>query len=70
MIFHLSQKLNAKVKAGTLAALPLNENPFPENLSASVRVTEGFWQFAVFLAGREYRRAAGNATAGFSRLHG
>ena len=28
MIFRLSQKLNAKIKAGTLAALPLDENPF------------------------------------------
>ena len=30
MIFRLSQKLNAKVKAGTLAALPLDENPFAD----------------------------------------
>ena len=28
MIFRLSQKLNAKIKAGTLPALPLDENPF------------------------------------------
>jgi hypothetical protein len=27
MIFRLSQKLNTKIKAGTLAALPLDENP-------------------------------------------
>jgi len=30
MIFRLSQKLNAKIKAGTLAALPLEENPFAD----------------------------------------
>ena len=30
MIFRLSQKLNAKLKAGTLAALPLDENPLAD----------------------------------------
>jgi hypothetical protein len=30
MIFRLSQKLNAKNKAGTLRALPLHENPFAD----------------------------------------
>lgn len=30
MIFRLSQRLNAKVKAGTLRALPLDENPFAD----------------------------------------
>ena len=30
MIFRLSQKLNSKIKAGTLAALPLDENPFAD----------------------------------------
>jgi len=30
MIFRLSQKLNAKIKAGTLRALPLGENPFAD----------------------------------------
>ena len=28
MIFRLSQKLNAKIKAGTLPSLPLDDNPF------------------------------------------
>lgn len=28
MIFRLSQKLNAKIKGGTLEVLPLHENPF------------------------------------------
>jgi hypothetical protein len=30
MIFRLSQKLNAKIKAGALAAQPLDENPFAD----------------------------------------
>src|ERR1700734_1699777 len=30
MIFRLSQKLNAKIKAGKLFALPLDENPFAD----------------------------------------
>jgi hypothetical protein len=30
MVFRLSQKLNAKIKAGTLGALPLDENPFAD----------------------------------------
>jgi hypothetical protein len=30
MIFRLSQKLNAKIKAGTMPALPLDENPFAD----------------------------------------
>lgn len=30
MIFRLSQRLNAQHKAGTLAALPLDENPFAD----------------------------------------
>ena len=40
MICRLSQKLNAKVKVGTLAAVPLDENPFAE------------WSAALFVAGR------------------
>ena len=40
MIFRLSQKLNAKIKAGTLPALPLDENPFAD------------WSANLFLAGR------------------
>lgn len=30
MIFRLSQKLNTKIKAGTLRALPLDENPLAD----------------------------------------
>lgn len=30
MIFRLSQKLNARIKAGALTARPLNENPFAD----------------------------------------
>jgi len=30
MIFRLSQKLNGKIKAGTLPSLPLDENPFAD----------------------------------------
>lgn len=40
MIFRLSQKLNAKIKAGTLPALPMDENPFAD------------WSAHLFLAGR------------------
>jgi hypothetical protein len=40
VVFRLSQKLNAKVKAGTLAARPLNENAFAD------------WSAALFAAGR------------------
>src|SRR5436305_1506624 len=40
MIFRLSQKLNTKIKAGTLGALPLHENPFAD------------WSALLFFAGR------------------
>ena len=40
MIFRLSDKLNAKIKAGTLATLPLDENPFAD------------WSAGLFLVGR------------------
>src|SRR5271163_4209211 len=40
MIFRISQKLNAKIKAGTLANLPLNENLFAD------------WSAHLFVAGR------------------
>src|SRR5256885_523764 len=40
MIFRLSQKLNTKIKAGTLLALPLDENPFAD------------WSAGLFLVGR------------------
>src|SRR5947208_6629963 len=40
MIFRLSEKLNTKIKAGTLATLPLDENPFAD------------WSAGLFLVGR------------------
>ena len=40
MIFRLSQKLNAKIKAGALRALPLHENPLAD------------WSAHLFVAGR------------------
>ncbi len=40
MIFRLSQKLNAKIKAGTLPALPVDENPLVD------------WSAHLFLADR------------------
>ena len=40
MIFRLSQKLNAKIKAGALRALPLHENPLAD------------WSAHLFMAGR------------------
>src|ERR1700722_18121798 len=40
MIFRLSQKLNTKIKAGTLRALPLDENPLAD------------WSAHLFVAGR------------------
>jgi hypothetical protein len=40
MIFRLSQKLNTKIKAGTLPALPLDENPLAD------------WSAHLFLADR------------------
>jgi hypothetical protein len=40
MIFRISQKLNAKIKAGTLPTLLLDENPFAD------------WSSHLFLAGR------------------
>lgn len=40
MIFRLSQKLNAKIKGGTLATLPPDENPFAD------------WSAGLFQVGR------------------
>jgi hypothetical protein len=40
MIFRLSEKLNTKIKAGTLASLPLDDNPFVD------------WSAGLFLVGR------------------
>jgi len=38
MIFRLSDKLNTKIKAGTLATLPLDENPFADWSAGLFRV--------------------------------
>jgi hypothetical protein len=40
MIFRLSEKLNATIKAGALPTLPLDENPFAD------------WSAGLFLVGR------------------
>lgn len=40
MIFRLSEKLNAKIKTGTLATVPLDDNPFAD------------WSAGLFLVGR------------------
>ena len=40
MIFRLSQKLTAKIEAGPLATVPLDENPFAD------------WSAHLFVAGR------------------
>jgi hypothetical protein len=40
MIFRLSEKLNARIKAGTLATLPLGDNPFAD------------WSATLFVVGR------------------
>src|SRR4051812_7033506 len=40
MIFRLSEKLNTKIKAGNLPALPLHENPLAD------------WSAGLFLVGR------------------
>src|SRR5262245_39506985 len=40
MIFRLSDKLNTKIRAGTLATLPLDENPFAD------------WSGGLFVVGR------------------
>jgi len=40
MIFRLTQRLNAKIKAGVLRALPLHENPLAD------------WSAHLFVAGR------------------
>jgi hypothetical protein len=49
MIFRLSQKLNAKIKAGTLGALLLDENPLAD------------WTARVFIVDRtQYGRIENN----------
>lgn len=48
MIFRLSQKLNTRIKAGTLGALPLDDNPFAD------------WSAHLFVAGRTQYTTAVN----------
>jgi hypothetical protein len=56
MIFRLSQKLNAKIKAGTLAAVSLDENPLAD------------WSAALFVAGRTQYILLSNTKALYSTL--
>jgi len=56
MIFRLSQKLNAKIKAGALAALPLHENPFAD------------WSAHLFVAGRTQYLLVSNTKSLYSTV--
>ena len=59
MISRLSQKLNAKIKAGTLRTLRLNENPFAD------------WSAHLFVAGRTQYILLSNTMSLFSTvMHG
>jgi uncharacterized protein DUF6933 len=59
MIFRTSQKLNAKIKAGTLAAVPLHEHPLAD------------WSAALFVAGRTQYILLSNTKSLYSTvLHG
>ena len=56
MIFRLSEKLNAKIKAGTLATLPLDENPFAD------------WSAGLFLVGRSQHILVTNTKSLYSTV--
>jgi phosphoribosyl-ATP pyrophosphohydrolase len=56
MIFRLSQKLNAKIKAGDLQTLPLGENPFED------------WSAHLFIAGRTQYILLSNTKALYSTV--
>jgi hypothetical protein len=56
MIFRLSQKLNTKIKAGTLPALPLDENPFAD------------WSAGLFLVGRTQHILVSNTKSLYSTV--
>lgn len=56
MIFRLSQKLNAKIKAGALRALPLDENPLAD------------WSAHLFVAGRTQYLLLSNTKALYSTV--
>jgi hypothetical protein len=55
MIFRLSQELNTKIKTGTLATVPLDENPFAD------------WSAALFVAGHTQYILVSNTKSLFSR---
>jgi hypothetical protein len=56
MIFRLSQRLNAKIKAGSLPAVPPDENPFAD------------WSAALFVAGRTQYILLSNTKALYSTV--
>ncbi len=56
MIFRLSQKLNAKIKAGSLPALPLDENPLAD------------WSAHLFVANRTQYILLSNTKALYSMV--
>jgi hypothetical protein len=56
MIFRLSQKLNAKIKAGVLRALPLDENPLAD------------WSAHLFVAGRAQYLLVSNTRSLYSSV--
>jgi hypothetical protein len=56
MIFRLSEKLNAKIKARTLATLPLDENPIAD------------WSAGLFLVGRSQYILLTNTKSLYSML--
>jgi hypothetical protein len=56
MIFRLSQKLNAKIKTGALATVPLDENPYAD------------WSAALFVAGRTQYILLSNTKALYSTV--
>lgn len=56
MIFRLSQKLNAKIKGGTLATLPPDENPFAD------------WSAGLFLVGRSQHILVTNTKSLYSTV--
>jgi len=54
MIFRLSQKLNTKLKAGTLSSMPLDQNPFAD------------WSAHLFVAARTQYILVTNSTSLYS----
>ena len=56
MIFRLLQKLKTKIKAGALATLPLDENPFAD------------WSAGLFVVGRTQYILLGNTQSLYSTV--